>query len=278
VLPLERILRPATIRLSGNKDENPRRVISGGEMRKTMSLFMIVAMVAIPVLAADDKPTDKTEEARLAKCAKVFDEIMGVPETAPRFTMDRADCVIIMPGVIKGNAWILSLGFGGSFGRGAMSCRTGEHFDGPWGAPTMVALEGMNWSPLMAGGGEVMDILIFVMNAGGAKSVLLTKAKIGGDASATAGSVGRDVAAEEDAALHSTLLTFARAKGLFAGIALTGSTLRADGPANTKVYGKKVNAQNVVLHGAEPVPDSAKALVEALNNWSPKNLSSQKDK
>jgi SH3 domain-containing YSC84-like protein 1 len=247
-------------------------------MRKTIAFMLACAVIALPVIGADDKPTDKTEQARLAKSAKVFDEIMSVPESAPRFTLDRADCVIIMPGVIKGNGWLFTAGFGGSFGRGAMSCRTGEHFDGPWGAPTMVALEGMNWSPLAAGGGEVMDILIFVMNPGGAKSVLLTKAKIGGDASATAGTVGRDVAAEEDAALHSTLLTFARAKGLFAGVALTGSTLRADGPANTKVYGKKVNAQDVVLHGAESVPASAKDLVETLNKWSPTNLSGQKNK
>jgi lipid-binding SYLF domain-containing protein len=247
-------------------------------MRKTIAFILMSAMAALPVMGSGDKANDQTEEARLAKCAKVFDEIMGVPETAPRFTMDRADCVIILPGVIKGNGWLFTAGFGGSFGRGAMSCRTGEHFDGPWGAPTMVALEGMNWSPLAAGGGEVMDILIFVMNPGGAKSVLTTKAKIGGDASATAGTVGRDVAAESDAVLHSTLLTFARAKGLFAGVSFTGSTLRADGPANTKVYGKKVNAQEVVLHGAEPTPDSAKALIEALNNWSPKNLSEQKNR
>src|ERR1700733_8435828 len=148
-------------------------------MRKTIALLTMLAMVAIPVGGADEKPTNKTAEARLAKAAKVFDEIMGVPETAPRVIMDRADCIIIMPGVIKGNGWILTIGFGASFGRGAMSCRTGEHFDGPWGAPTMVALEGMNWSPLAAGGGEVMDILIFVMNPGGAKSVLMSKAKIG---------------------------------------------------------------------------------------------------
>jgi SH3 domain-containing YSC84-like protein 1 len=247
-------------------------------MRKTIAFILVCAMAALPVMGSDDKPADKTEEARLAKAAKVFDEIMGVPETAPRFIMDRADCIIIMPSVVKGNGWILTAGFGGSFGRGAMSCRTGEHFDGPWGAPTMVALEGMNWSPLAAGGGEVMDILIFVMNPGGAKSVLLTKAKIGGDASATAGTVGRDVAAESDLVLHSTLLTFARAKGLFAGVALTGSTLRADGPANTKVYGKKVNAQDVVLHGADPVPDAAKGLVETLNKWSPTNLSDPKNR
>lgn len=278
VLPLAGISRPATIRLTGNKNEDPgrevRRVAPGGEMRKTIALLMMLAMAALPVVGADDEREDK----RLEHCGKVFDEIMSVPETSPRFFMDRADCVIIMPEVIKGNGWIFTLGFGASFGRGAMSCRTGEHFDGPWGAPTMVALEGVNWSPLFAAGGEATDILIFVMNPGGAKSILTSKAKIGGDASATAGTVGRDVAAESDLAIHSTLLTFARAKGLFAGIALTGSTLRADGPANTKVYGKKVNAKDVVLHSAEPLPDGAKGLVETLNKWSPTNLSEQKNR
>jgi lipid-binding SYLF domain-containing protein len=241
-------------------------------MRKAIAFLIAVSLVALPVMRADDE----RESARLASSAKVFDEIMNVPETAPRFVLDRAECVIIIPGVVKGNGWILTLGFGGSFGRGAMSCRAGEHFDGPWGAPSMVALEGMNWS-IIAGGGEVMDILIFVMNPHGADSILTSKVKVGGDASATAGPVGRDVAAESDAILHAELLTFSRAKGLFAGVALTASTLRADGPANTKVYGKKVNAKDVVLHGAEPAPDEAKALLDALNKWSPKNLRDTKN-
>jgi lipid-binding SYLF domain-containing protein len=241
-------------------------------MRKAVAFLIAAALVALPVVSADDD----REAARLASSAKVFDEIMNVPETAPRFVLDRADCVIIIPGVVKGNGWILTLGFGGSFGRGAMSCRTGEHFDGPWGAPSMVALEGMNWS-IIAGGGEVMDILIFVMNPGGANSILTSKVKVGGDASATAGPVGRDVAAESDAILHAELLTFSRAKGLFAGVALTASTLRADGRANEKVYGKKVDAKDVVLHGAEPPPDAAKALIDALSKWSPKNLKDTKN-
>ncbi len=242
-------------------------------MRKTMALLLMSAMAALPV-AGVDKPRDQTEESRLAKSAKVFDEIMGVPESTPRFVMDRADCVIIMPSVIKGNAWIFSLGFGGSFGRGAMSCRTGEHFDGPWGAPTMVALEGVNWSPLMAGGGEVMDILIFVMNPGGANSVLTTKAKIGGDASATAGTVGRDVAAESDAILHLTLLTFARAKGLFAGIALTGSTLRETVPPTQKCMERK-STQKTWCYMEANRTGSAKVLLEILNKWSNKSVGSR---
>jgi lipid-binding SYLF domain-containing protein len=117
-----------------------------------------------------------------------------------------------------------------------------------------------------------VDVLIFVMNADGANSVLTTKFKIGASASASAGTVGRESAAEEDLAMHSVLITFARAKGLFAGAALTGSTLRADGPANTKLYGHHVDAKDVVLHAAEPPPDAAQLLLDTLNLRSPKHL------
>jgi lipid-binding SYLF domain-containing protein len=236
-------------------------------MRKTIALILVVAMAAFPLKGAGDEK----ETARLAHCGKAFDEIMNMPDSVPRFVMDRADCVIVLPAVKKGSAFIFSGGFGGTFGRGAMTCRTGEHFDGKWGAPTMVALEGMSWGIEM--GGESIDVLILVMNPDGAKSILTSKAKIGGNASASAGPVGRNVAAESDAMMHSELLTYSRAKGLFAGAALTGSTLRADGPANRKIYGKNVDAIDVVLHSAEPATDEAKPLLDALMKWSPKNLS-----
>ncbi len=239
-------------------------------MRKAVAVAAMIALSASTLMGGDDEREDK----RLESCGKIFGEIMSVPERAPRYIMDRADCVVVLPGVKKGNGFIFTAGFGGTFGRGAMTCRTGEHFDGPWGAPTMVALEGMNWG--LAAGGASSDVLIFVMNPSGASSVLTTKAKIGGNASATAGTVGRDVAAEEDVALHSQLVTFARAKGLLAGITLTGSTLRADGPANEKIYGKKIDAKDVVLHSAEPPPAAAKLLLDTLNSQSPKNLSDPK--
>jgi SH3 domain-containing YSC84-like protein 1 len=219
-------------------------------------------------------PNEEREQDRLQHAGKMVGEIMNVPETSPKFFLDRADCVIVIPNVIKASGWIFTGLFGGMFGRGAMTCRTGPHFDGPWGAPTMIALEGTSWG--FEGGGESVDIMIFVMNPDGANSVLTTKFKIGGSASASAGTVGRDSAAEEDVAMRSVLVTFARAKGLFAGAALTGSTLRADGPANTKLYGHHVDAKAVVLHGAEQPPDSAKLLLDTLNQWSPKNLSNPK--
>lgn len=236
-------------------------------MRKAIALLAVIMMAALPLAGADEEREDK----RLESCGKVFGEIMNAPETAPQYVLDRSDCVIVLPSVKKGSAFIFSGGFGGTFGRGAMTCRAGEHFDGPWGAPTMVALEGMSWGAEL--GGEFIDVLIFVMNKDGASSILTSKAKIGGNASASAGPVGRDVAAESDVMMKSELLTFSRAKGLFAGAALTGSTLRADGPANRKLYGKKVDAKDVVFHSAEKAPDAAKLLIDTLIQRSPKNLS-----
>jgi lipid-binding SYLF domain-containing protein len=237
-------------------------------MRKMISFLMVLALVALPLTASagDD---EEREDKRLDNCGKTLAEILNEPErSVPQFVLDRADCVIMLPGVKKANGFIFTGGFGGTFGRGAMTCRSGEKFDGPWGAPTMVALEGFNWG--LAAGGASTDILILVMNDSGANSILTSKAKVGGNLTATAGPVGRDVAAESDAMLHSELLTFARAKGLFAGMTLTGSSLRPDGPANEKIYGKKVDAKDVVLHSSDTPPAGAKLLLDTLNQKSPK--------
>jgi SH3 domain-containing YSC84-like protein 1 len=239
---------------------------------RALALMMAAAVAAFPQATAPQAPPgNERSQDRLQNCGKVLGEILGGPHLGLDYALDRADCVIILPDVIKGNGFIFTLGFGGSFGRGAMTCRSGPNFDGPWGAPTMVALEGVNWG--FEGGGQTADILITVMNPEGANSLLTTKAKFGGDVTATAGPVGRMGAAEEDAVLHAELLTYSRSKGLFAGAGLTGSTMRADGPANTKLYGHHVNAKDVVLHGAEKPPDSAKLLLDTLNKQSPKRLS-----
>ena len=234
-------------------------------MRKLIALVMLFTLVSLPLLAGEE---DEREDKRLENCGKILNEILNEPEHGmPQYVLDRSYCVIMLPGVKKANAWIFSAGFGGTFGRGAMTCRTGEKFDGPWGAPTMVALEGVTWG--MAIGGASTDILILVMNDKGASSILTSKTKLGGDVTATAGPVGRDAAAESDAMMKSELLTFARAKGLFAGAQLSGSTLRADGPANEKIYNKKVDAKDVVLHGSDAPPEAAKFLLDTLNKRSP---------
>ena len=235
-------------------------------MRKAIAFLMMLAVFALPLAAADD---DEREDKRLENCGKILNEILIEPEHGmPQYILDRAYCVIMLPGTKRGNGFIFTAGFGGSFGRGAMTCRTGEHYDAPWGAPTMVALEGVTWG--FAAGGASSDILILIMNEDGANSILTSKAKLGGNVTATAGPVGRDAAAESDAMMHSELLTFARSKGLFAGAELQGSTLRADGSANEKIYGKKVNAKDVVLHGSDTPPAGAKLLLDTLNQRSPK--------
>jgi lipid-binding SYLF domain-containing protein len=210
------------------------------------------------------------EQDRVQNAGRVFGEIVGGPHLGLQYALDRAECVIVLPGTIKGSGNLFTLFWGGSFGRGVMTCRSGPQFDGPWGAPTMVALEGVSWG--LEGGAESVDILITIMNPAGASSILDSKVKLGGNASAAIGDVGRTSAAEEDLVLHSEMLTFARAKGAFAGAALTGSTLRADAPANTKLYGHHVNAKGVVLHGAEPPPDCAKLLLDTLDKQSPKRI------
>jgi lipid-binding SYLF domain-containing protein len=251
---------------------------------KAVALLIAVSVAAFPQTQTPPTPSqtqppqtpsqepadNERSQDRLQSAGKVLGEILGGPHLGLDYALDRAECVIVLPGVIKGNGFIFTFLLGGTFGRGAMTCRSGPNFDGPWGAPTMVALEGVNWG--FEGGAEAVDILITVMNPDGANSLLTTKVKLGGDVTATAGPVGRVGAAEEDVVLHSELLTYSRAKGLFAGVGLTGSTLRADGPANTKLYGHHVNAKDVVLRGAEPLPDSAKLLLDTLNKQSPKRI------
>src|SRR5262249_34603463 len=161
----------------------------------------------------------------------------------PQKLLEKAECLIVIPSVIKGAA-----GFGGSYGRGAMSCRGGEDFAGSWTYPTMIALEGMSFGLQL--GGQATDLLLLVMNPRGARSILSGKFKIGGDAAASAGPVGRDSQANLDIYMRTTILSYSRSRGLFAGVSLEGSTLRPDNKANKKLYGKEMTARSIVLENA----------------------------
>jgi SH3 domain-containing YSC84-like protein 1 len=216
----------------------------------------------LPSLADD---TSKDED-RLQNAGQVFKEIMDIPDDLPQNLIDKADCVIVIPSVLKA-AFIV----GGSYGRGAMTCRSGEDFQGPWGAPTMMAVEGGSLGFQI--GGQATDFVFLVMNKEGAASILSSKVKLGGDASVAAGPVGRDAEAATDVALRAEVLTYSRARGLFAGISLEGSTLRPDNDANERIYGKRISAKDIALHGAVPIPPSAALLTATLNQRSPKNLS-----
>lgn len=238
-------------------------------MKKILSLVLAGALILIPSLLAcasahaDDKEHD---EDRLDNAGQVLKEIMNIPDDIPQNLIDKADCVIVIPSVLKA-AFIV----GGSYGRGAMTCRSGENFQGPWGAPAMMALEGGSFGFQL--GAQATDFVLLVMNHDGARSILKSKVKLGGDASAAAGPVGRDAEADTDVAMRAEVLTYSRARGLFAGISLEGSTLRPDNDANERIYDRRIDAQDIALHGAVPIPHSARVLIETLNQRSPKNLS-----
>ena len=232
-------------------------------MLKRMLTFLVVfSLVALPLTAKDSKK----EADRLENCGTVLKEILDIPDDIPQDLLDKAECVIIYPSVLKA-AFII----GGSFGRGAMTCRTGEHFTGPWGAPTMMALEGGSFGLQL--GGQATDFVLLVMNPRGAKAILNSKVKLGADASSAAGPKGRNAEASTDITLRSEVLSYSRARGLFAGLSLAGSTVRPDNGANEKMYGKKIDAIDIVRKGAAAVPPSAQELISVLNKKSPKNLS-----
>ena len=233
-------------------------------MRKLLSLGMLLAFTAAPILAA--RPDNEKETDRLQNAGMVMDEIMNIPDNIPQDLLDKAECVIVFPSVLKA-AFIV----GGSYGRGAMACRTGEHFTGPWGAPTMMALEGGSLGFQL--GGQATDFVLLVMNPRGAMAILNNKVKLGADMSAAAGPKGRDAEAATDVSLRAEILTYSRARGLFAGISLEGSTLRPDNDANDKLYGKKVGATEIIRKGAVAVPPSGQKLVSLLEKKSPKNHS-----
>lgn len=239
-------------------------------MKRVLSTLLIAVLVGIPtmftsaVLQADDDATKETDRIRSA--GQVVKEIMDIPDNIPQSLIDKADCVIVYPSVLKA-AFIV----GASYGRGVMSCRRGDNFSGPWSAPSMMALEGASFG--FQAGGQATDFVLLVMNEQGANAILASKVKIGGDASAAIGPVGRNASAETDVTLRAQILTYSRARGLFAGVSLEGSTVRPDNDANERVYGKKVSARDIVLHHAVPPPPSAKLLLATLTKHSPKHHS-----
>ncbi len=233
-------------------------------MRKVMSILMALALCSLPTLAADDKDTKETD--RLENAGSVMEEILNIPDDIPPDLLDKAECVIVFPSVVK-----FAIGIGGSYGRGAMVCRSGEHFTGPWGPASMMALEGGSVGLQL--GGQATDFVLLVMNPRGAKSILSSKVKLGADMAAAAGPKGRDAAASTDVTLRAEILSYSRSRGLFAGISLEGSTLRPDNNANEKLYGKKITAEEIVREGKVPVPPAGKKMVSLLDKKSPKNLS-----
>ena len=222
---------------------------------------VLIAVLGLSVsLGAQGK-----EEDRLRACATVLKEIIDIPDDIPADLLDKAECVVVFPDVKK-----FAVGVGGTYGRGAMTCRTGEDFSGPWSAPSLMALEGGSIGFQL--GGQSTDYVLLIMNDRGATSVLSSKVKLGVDAAAAAGPKGRSAAAATDVQMRAEMLSYSRARGLFAGVSLEGSTLRPDNDANTLVYGSQIPAREIVK-GTVAVPSAAKGMIDVLSQRSPKNLS-----
>jgi SH3 domain-containing YSC84-like protein 1 len=236
-------------------------------MRKLLSYLSSILLAAVPLFAGVASASAQTKvDDRLKDSGRVLKEILDVPDSIPQELLDKADCVVVFPSVLKA-AFIV----GGSYGRGAMSCRQGQDFRGPWGAPTMMALEGGSFGFQI--GGQATDFVLLVMNESGASGILASKVKLGADASVAAGPVGRDASADTDATLRAEILSYSRARGLFAGVSLEGSTIRPDNGDNRRVYGEKVSARDIVLSKAVAVPPAAEPLISTLDAKTPKHKS-----
>jgi lipid-binding SYLF domain-containing protein len=206
------------------------------------------------------------EQKRLEECGVVMQEVLNVPDNIPQELLEKAECVVVIPSVKK-----LAFGVGASYGRGAMVCRQGEKFRGPWGAPAMYALEGGSVGFQI--GGEATDLILLVMNDRGMESILSSKVKLGADASVAAGPKGRDASADTDAWMRAEILSYSRSRGLFAGISLEGSTLRPDDDASADVYGHAIKAKDIVRGKKTGVPETGRHLVNVLQKSAPHNES-----
>src|SRR5437773_2431583 len=233
-------------------------------MKPLLALLLACAFLP-PVFAANDEK----EEDRIKESGQVLKEIVAIPDNIPQDLLDKAECVVVLPSVKKG-----AFGIGGSYGRGVMICRGGEHYTGRWGAPALYALEGLSIGFQL--GGQATDFVLLVMNPSGARSLLASKVKLGADASAAAGPKGRTAEGATDVVMRAEILSYSRNKGLFAGVSLEGSTLRSDGSANEKLYGQKLTAKEIIRGGKVGIPASAHELVSLLDSKSPTNKSEPK--
>jgi len=208
------------------------------------------------------------EQKRLEEAGVVMQEVLNIPDNIPHDLLEKAECVIVFPSVKK-----LAFGVGAEYGRGAMVCRTGEKFRGPWGAPAMYALEGGSFGFQI--GGEATDLILLVMNDRGMESILSSKVKLGADASVAGGPKGRDASADTDAWMRAEILSYSRSQGLFAGVSLAGTTLRPDDDASEQVYGRPIKAKEIVRSNNMGVPATGRHLVDVLQKSAPRNDSKE---
>src|SRR5580704_11748791 len=231
-----------------------KRSQSNGKLAKAAGgLFLSFLLLWTAVFASEGGDRKKQEE-RLQNSGTVIAEVLNIPDNIPQDLLDKSKCAIVIPSVLKA-AFIV----GGTYGRGAMVCRSGEDFTGAWGAPSMVAMEGGSLGFQL--GAEATDFVLLVTNERGASSLLHSKVKIGGDVSGAIGPVGRTAEADTDAYMRADILTYSRARGLFAGVSLEGAYLGPDSDGNEALYGRKIEAREIV-RGPEPkAPEAAERLI-----------------
>lgn len=237
-------------------------------MKKLLTMALSGVLMGLPalIMATSAWANDEARDAeRLKNCGTVLQEILDVPDDIPQQLLDKADCIIIFPDVVKA-AFLV----GGSYGRGAMVCRTGANYSGSWGAPSMMALEGGSFGLQI--GGQATDFILLVMNDAGANSILRDKVKLGADASIAAGPKGRDLQADTTPTFRAEILSYSRSKGVFAGISLEGSTLRPDNDANARLYGRKIPAREIVLADTVTAPPDAQPFLAVLKEHTPKHV------
>jgi lipid-binding SYLF domain-containing protein len=224
----------------------------------TLAIALVFGSTA---LGADHK-----EQGRLENCGVVMQEILDVPDNIPQELLEKAECVIVIPSMTK-----VAIGLGGSYGRGAMVCRSGKTFSGPWGSPAMYALDGGSVGFQL--GAESTDVVLLVMNRRGVDALLSSKVKLGGNASVAAGPKGRNLEASTDVTMRAEILSYSRARGLFAGVSLEGTSLRPDNDANMDVYGRALTASRIVTGTGVAVPEAGRHLVSVLEKYAPRNES-----
>jgi lipid-binding SYLF domain-containing protein len=229
-------------------------------------MFRYLSLVLAVVFASTALLAQSKEQERLENAGVVMQEILDVPENIPQDLLEKAECVIVVPSLTK-----VAVGIGGSYGRGAMVCRSGETFNGPWGAPAMYAMDGGSVGLQL--GAESTDVVLLVMNKRGVDALLGSEVKLGANASAAAGPKGRTVEASTDASMRAEILSYSRSRGLFAGVSLEGTSLRSDDDATAEVYGRKLTARSIVTGKGVSVPASGRRLVDVLQKHAPRNES-----
>ena len=225
-------------------------------------LLVFTVLIVLPAIALAGKPPKRSDHVqRLNRATEVFSEIMATPDKGiPGDLLDKSECVAIVPGLKKAG-----LVFGGKYGKGVVMCRKRDR---AWTAPSFISIEGGSFGLQI--GVEQADLIMLIMNRKGVEKLIGDKFTIGGDASAAAGPVGRDASAQTNIRLDAEILTYSRAKGLFAGITVNGATCRQNKDDIREFYGKDVDPKQILLDGTVPMPEEARPLAMALSRQSPK--------